>query len=401
MKGIGTLKERIGDRSQEVASNSKPLEEVQQKNKQLRAILQRLAWPRLGFFTVHGITHNLPWPPKLKLLSAEQGPAIRTLRYLSGFFDGDGCVTCSGSLSGCTLSVRQSYDKAEVLVLLCKTFGGRVYKGQDGLGLRKPLLDWVICGAPARRCANLLAIHSIVKKKQLLLAASWPDDARRRPDCKASLHSLKLCDSAVAGPCTWEYVAGFFDAEGCLQLYNRSTLRLAIKQKFATVLHCLQEFLVESCDAGANIYAGNGYFALYISRTSACKTVLQIMLDAGLLIKKQNAELALNTTHENAAKVRLTLAELVGNQMFGRRLDDAGMNRVPKAARRPVPRDEQAGKIGGGISGAQMQVLTVTLDEQEALKKALAALQKEGRSAADMAAHTEARVREGHLVMMS
>ncbi|CAE7442063.1 unnamed protein product, partial [Symbiodinium necroappetens] len=45
---------------------------------------------------------------------------------------------------------------------------------------------------------------------------------------------------------------------------------------------------------------------------------------------------------------------------------------VPKnSRRRPVPRDEQ--------------------DEQEALKKALAALQKEGRSAADMAAHTEVR----------
>jgi len=44
---------------------------------------------------------------------------------------------------------------------------------------------------------------------------------------------------------------------------------------------------------------------------------------------------------------------------------------VPKATRRPVPRDEQ--------------------DEQAALKKALEALRKEGRSAADMAAHTEVK----------
>ena len=325
-----TLKERIRARQHEAASDGETLEQAQQKSKHLRGILKTLRWPRLSFFTADGLSYGIPWPTKPELPIVESVPAMHTLRYLSGFFDGDGCVTCDSKLSGCRLSVCQSYDKAEVLILFCRTLGGSIRRHRDGVGLQKPTLEWVIRGAPARRSANLLAIHSIVKNRQLVLAASWPDDVRTRLDCKASLLSLKHCDSAVAGRCTWEYAAGFFDAEGHVHLQHPSTLQLRMGQRFATVLHCLREFLAHSCDVKANVHAGNGHFLLIVSQTSACKSTLQNMLNAGLLVKKQSAEVALTTTNKNAAQARLALAKLVGNQMFGKRLDDAGIDRARK-----------------------------------------------------------------------
>ena len=44
----------------------------------------------------------------------------------------------------------------------------------------------------------------------------WPAAKSHREQCKAELRALKEYDSAVAGPCSWEYLAGFFDAEGSI-----------------------------------------------------------------------------------------------------------------------------------------------------------------------------------------
>ena len=185
------------------AEGSDTLKEVRRKNEQLRVQLNKTPWPDLKFFISNGRSYSLPLRAESRHLS--QPPSEPMLAYLSGFFDGDGCVSCMLNLSGCLLSISQSFDQAEVLMLFYETFGGSITRQGSGMGLRKPCLQWTACGQSARNAAQLLMPHSITKRKQLLLAAQWPEAKSEREECKAELRALKKCDSAVARPCSWEY----------------------------------------------------------------------------------------------------------------------------------------------------------------------------------------------------
>ena len=307
------------------------LQEIRRKNKDLRQLLKKAPWPRLKHFSANGRSYSLP------LRAESREPSHRSakarLEYLAGFFDGDGCVACQTNLSGCRLEVSQSYDQAEVLMLFREAFGGSIRRKCEGMGLRKPALLWHLGGNSARRAAELLAPHSITKQKQLLIAALWPETQSEREDCKAELRALKKYDSAVAGPCRWSYFAGFFDAEGYIKQGNGgASLRLEIKQKHPRVLRSICDFVATTSgiDAAFRNYTKLAYCVLWVCGMSKCKQILQRLLQAGLLCKVKQAELALSLSPENAAQVSAELAGRTGNQMFGKGLDAAGQERARK-----------------------------------------------------------------------
>ena len=353
------------------AEVSDTVEEVQRKNKQLRAQLIKSPWPDLKFFSSKGQVYSLP-------LRAEGGdlphlPSEPVLTYLAGFFDGDGCVSCETSLSGCFLQVGQSFDQAEVLMLFFETFGGSIMLHRNGLGLHKPMIRWVVHGQSARIAAQLLAPHSITKREQLLLGAQWPDAKSRREDCKAELRALKEHDSAVAGPCSWEYCAGFFDAEGCIaQTQGAASLSLRVYQKHSRVLKCLQEFLARSLGKDATLRRSReSMHVLQVSNLTTCKQMLQHFLAAGLLGKARQAKLALALTAENAAKVNVELGRLTGNQIFGRKLDAAGHDRARKisATLRQAAHFERHGQLAEAF--AKLSEVEVLKEEHQLLKARL------------------------------
>ncbi|CAE7538556.1 AQR1 [Symbiodinium sp. CCMP2592] len=306
------------------------LQEIQKENEDLRKELKKLPWPMLKYFWANGRTYSLPLRAESRDLSHR--PAQARLEYLAGFFDGDGYVGCETRLTGAALKVSQSFDQAEVLMLFRQTFGGSISRERRGVGLGKPKLQWQAYGQSARRAVRLLALHSITKQKQLLIAARWPKTKSLREDRKAELCALKQYDSAVAGPCSWSYFAGFFDAEGCIRLDPRvASLQVKVSQKHPRALRSLRAFLqtTSGIDATLGNFTGYGY-ELWVCSLSKCKEILQHLLDAGLLCKVQQAQLALSLTPENAAEVRAELASRSGNQRFGRRLDAAGQNRARK-----------------------------------------------------------------------
>ena len=118
------------------ASPCDTLQEVRRKNEDLRKLLKKTPWPKLKYFWANGRSYSLP------LRSGSREPSHRAakarLEYLAGFFDGDGCVSCPVDLSGCQLSVAQSYDQADILMLFLETFGGSIARQGGGMGLRKP-----------------------------------------------------------------------------------------------------------------------------------------------------------------------------------------------------------------------------------------------------------------------
>ena len=239
------------------AEASDTLKEVQAKNKQLCVKLGKSPWPELRLFSSRGQSYRLPLRAESRDL--KRLPSEPVLAYLAGFFDGDGCVSCYADLSGCCLRVGQSFDQAEVLMLFYETFGGSITLQNRGLGLRKPALLWRACGQSARNAARLLAPHSITKPQQLLLAVEWPEAKVSREECKTELCALKKYDSAVARPCSWEYCAGFFDAEGHIhQHHGGASLSLEIQQKHPRVLMCLRELLARSFGKDATLAKAGG-----------------------------------------------------------------------------------------------------------------------------------------------
>ena len=338
------------------------LKEVQMQTKQLRVQLSKSPWPILKLFSSSGRSYSLPLRAESRELKCL--PCKPVLAYLAGFFDGDGCVTCESSLSGCYLSIAQSFDQAEVLMLFHEAFGGSITRARSGMGLWKPLLQWVAYGQSARNAAQLLAAQSITKQKQLLLAAQWPETKSARQDCKTELRALKKCDSAVAGQCSWEYCAGFFDAEGYIQQQKGgASLSLHIKQKHPRVLECLRVFLARSLGKDATMTkSGGSAHALSVYGLTSCKQVLQHLLAAGLLRKAEQAELVLGLTAETAAQVHAELGHLSGNQAFGRRLDTAGLARARKIS-------ATRGQAARFRNGGQLAEATAKLREVEVLKK--------------------------------
>ena len=302
---------------------------LQKKNRQLRSYLSAMQWPKLTSFEVDGQQYPLPWKPGSQTDVGRL--ATHNLEYLAGFFDGDGYVGCTSDLSGCELTIGQVVEGAPVLQLFQDAFGGSIGRHADGLGLRQPVLLWRVCGSNAQKAASALAAHSISKKRQLEIAAAWPTSQFCRKDCRQELVGLRQYDSAVAVSCSWQYFAGLFDADGYIQQQRRScNLQVCIRQKFATVLGCLTSFLSKEVGVDVPVRKYTRAFSLTISKTATSKLLLERMLNAGLLRKAAQAKLALTLSSENAAEVRDAMAEMVGNQMFGKRLDDAGTSRAYK-----------------------------------------------------------------------
>ena len=347
------------------ANRCDTLQEIRTENRRLRRELGKTPWPELTCFSADGCIHSLP----LRAESRESShpPPKARLEYLAGFFDGDGCVSCVSGLSGCKLVVSQSYDQAEVLMLFREAFCGSIGREHRGMGLRNPKLQWIACGDSARRAARLLAPHSIAKQKQLLIAARWPDSKCCREECEAKLQALKKHDSAVTGPCSWSYFAGFFDAEGCIsQSGAGASLVLDVSQKYPLVLKCLGDFLSRCLGIDARFRKARASPMLYSLRTcgmSDCKRILQRMLGAGLLCKAEQAELAQGLTKQNAAQVCAQLTCLTGNQQFGKTLNGAGHER----ARRIKNKQTQAAywKRRGRLAEAENKKCEVAVLQEE------------------------------------
>ena len=318
------------DLSSLVATPGEAVDMVESKNRQLRTLLQTMHWPHMNSFVWKGTVYGLPYSPEAFTDTLAKAP-LATIRYLAGFFDGDGCVLSNSKLCGCSLVISQSYKQAGVLLLFLDVFGGTVSRLSDGVGLRRPALRWRVHGSKAVHAAGLMAPHSITKRKQLLLAARWPKEPAERIRSEQELRALKQYDSAAAGLCTMEYFTGFFDADGHIRQNSHGTaasLSLHVRQKHVTVLECLKTCLLSRLNLDARVLRYKSFSLLHMTRTSACKDVLRAMLASGLLCKAEQATLAIDLAQHNALQVRAELAQMVGNQGLHARLDEAGWQRA-------------------------------------------------------------------------
>ncbi|CAE8737084.1 unnamed protein product [Polarella glacialis] len=237
------------------SNNTAPLlspDRLQRRSERLKCFLASLKWPEISHMTASGELYELPVRARS---GGAQQPAVlhsHELQYLAGFFDGDGCVSPSSSLSSCTLCITQVFDRGEALLRFHKAFGGGIYCTSAGCGAAKPNLQWSVRGDAGKQAASRLLSWPSMKQAQLHIASEWPTCTQRRLFLATSLKSLKhFAYQPGVMACTWAYLAGFFDAEGHIQSdkdparYQQLELLELLRSEHAPALPFVRELSLE------------------------------------------------------------------------------------------------------------------------------------------------------------
>lgn len=298
----------------------------QRRRDRLTAVMKRLEFPRLESFVIDGERFPLP----LSSVDAPKGlPRKDELEYLVGFFDGDGCVTLDARRKRMTLQLAQRATSAKVLLRFRAGFGGGIYAACSATGFCEATLKWQIGGAKMRQAAQLMASVPAMKQAQLSIAAGNQDCTRSRLNGVAEkLKMLKRRDHIPTSmSCSWPYFAGFFDAEGSVQVAASYVgLRLQVGQVNGHVLQSLLELLHQNGLTRWRLHHGCDASILWCKHRETCNQTLQNLLAHGLSVKSRQADLALTLTQRNHMEIRDAVSSLGGRQGRYRRLDHDGSN---------------------------------------------------------------------------
>lgn len=90
------------------------------------------------------------------------------IAYLTGFFDGEGCVTITKNGS---IQLRIVNTSKEVLDIFQEVFGGEVKPRKQKVN--KPQYHWSVYGENAVKTATAFLEFSIEKKQQLQYVIEW------------------------------------------------------------------------------------------------------------------------------------------------------------------------------------------------------------------------------------
>ena len=308
---------------------SSSLERLERLCQRLQHLQGRVRFPPLQSFKVEDETFQLP----LKAVGVPAEPPERKeLEYLVGFFDGDGSVSLNQWTGDITLQVDQNVDSAQVLMRFRNALGGGVRRSLEQTGTQRACLKWCVSSTNARKAASWLRSIGSMKQAQLEIAA-----ARRagvvppyeRPSLKQNLDRLRQKSfKPPAIDCSWAHFAGFFDADGCISVSaTQVSLQLSLSQTNPHGVSLWLDFLHRQ-GLHWSLYQKAYCAALVCTDLAVCKRSLELLLQHGLLVEKEQAELALTLTGENHRQVREAMSKLKGHQSRYQRLDEAGMDRA-------------------------------------------------------------------------
>ncbi len=149
--------------------------------------------------------------------------------YLSGFFDGDGSICITQGLS---LQVQFSQCVLSVLKVIQNIFGGTIYSGNINVENQRIQHSLRLCGRDCTKILQYLDIGSIMKWEQIQIAKQFiklnnlqnlePKKIEMREEMRKLNKSYKKTHNKPYEKINWDYLAGIFDAEGCIYLRNNN-----------------------------------------------------------------------------------------------------------------------------------------------------------------------------------
>lgn len=170
----------------------------------------------------------------------------------------------------------------------------------------------------------------MVKQTELDLALTWPSDLKNRIVASQRLAGLKSCDFDELPCISWAWLAGFVDAEGSIQIRaDRKTISLSIFSKRRKVLDTIFEFLqTNSLRSGQVYWDGRSAYRLEVRAQEDVMVLLKYLLEHGLLLKRDQAETAMQVHELSHEELRHRIGSTVGNQSRYVRLDSDGCRRA-------------------------------------------------------------------------
>jgi hypothetical protein len=189
----------------------------------------------------------------MDLIVNDKGEPITNtmLAYIAGFFDGEGCITAylrSNSGRRCTINCIITQKTRGVLDLIKSYFGGYICEERGGSSNKDNNKIYKLHFSPLASIGLLKAIspYLIVKKQEAQIAVEYHElrmnnklrgedyyylsDSSKKHELNTVkiLHKLKeqqrpqaLLIPAQNESETMAYVAGIFDAEGCVSIFKR------------------------------------------------------------------------------------------------------------------------------------------------------------------------------------
>lgn len=222
--------------------------------------------------------------------------------YVSGFFDGDGSICITQGLS---LQVMFSQCVKSVLLKLQNIFGGTIYtRNMDHDTNRRDQHSLRICGKDCEKIFKYLLKGSIMKLDQIKIGIKMLNmiDMNGLEDEKIKLREqmrdlnkeYKKTHNKEYNRINWEYIAGLFDAEGCLYLKAVTRQDKSVNYKFVYI-KITQKNDYKLLDA-IKVFTGHGNTSdktsWIVNRIDFAKYDLNKILPY-LIVKKEQAELCI------------------------------------------------------------------------------------------------------------
>lgn len=149
--------------------------------------------------------------------------------YIGGFFDGDGSICIDKKF---TLQISFSQCPSEILFNLQGIFGGCIYvRDMSDNPNQRDQHNLRICGRECEKILAYLDIGSIMKWDQIQVAKRFikmnnlqnliEEKTKLRDEMKILNQSYKKTHNKRYDCVNWEYIAGIFDAEGCIHLKKK------------------------------------------------------------------------------------------------------------------------------------------------------------------------------------
>lgn len=192
----------------------------------------------------------------------------------------------------------------EVLNIIRSNYGGRIHERPPAKDDTQRRTRWAL--VIERNEGNLtmllmhLSKHCVLKSKQAAIALNFLNDLNNGNVDKFEeyYNEMKRLKELIeyrkveidTTRITPNWLAGFFDAEGSVAVYNRS-LRLVFTQKSSlSLLRAINNYFQSKHHVHGWIHEKDSYFLVYCSRSAAI--VIEDLLMASPTVKRKQLELA-------------------------------------------------------------------------------------------------------------
>lgn len=150
--------------------------------------------------------------------------------YISGFIDGDGSVSIMKIKDGYNPRTSIAQSRTNVLLIICHHFGGFIQQNKTESKATRAQYTYINRGKTLSKFVDYIKNHILIKKTQIDALSEFMEYYKRhnKSDIKEKLCQTVLSANKIKIPLEINssqlndyYLAGFFDAEGCIMIRKK------------------------------------------------------------------------------------------------------------------------------------------------------------------------------------